>query len=52
VTDDFEKRLRAALDAAAADVEPTGTLADLRARIRGETVTTHLNDTIGDKTDE
>ena len=40
--DDLEKRIRAALDAAAAHVEPTGTLADLRARIRGATVNTHL----------
>lgn len=42
MSDDLEKRLRRALADAAADVEPTRTLADLRARIRGETVTTHL----------
>jgi hypothetical protein len=36
VTDEnFEKRIRAALADAAAEVEPTGTLAGLRARIDG-----------------
>lgn len=42
MSDDFEKRLRRALADAAADVEPARTLAGLRARIRGETVNTHL----------
>jgi hypothetical protein len=36
VTDeDLEKRIRAALAAEAAEVEPTGTLAELRDRIAG-----------------
>jgi hypothetical protein len=40
--DDLEKRIRAGLADAAADVEPTGTLAGLRARIAGGRPMTHL----------
>ena len=40
--DDLEKRIRAALAAEAAEVEPTGTLAELRARIDGGAPMTHL----------
>ena len=40
--ENLEKRIRAALADAAADVEPTGTLAGLRARIAGGAPMTHL----------
>lgn len=40
--DNLEKRIRAALAAEAAEVDPAGTLAGLRARIAGGAPMTHL----------